>query len=387
VRVLILHSRYLSGDVSGENRVVDDEARLLADAGHDVVVRQLEPVVDTVAGRVQTAAKSIWAGRTAASVTRLVRERAVDVVHAHNLFPELSPAVLPAAERGGAAVVMTLHNYRMMCLPATLLLHGEHCERCVGRVPWQGVRHACYRGSRAGSAALATSLTLHRARGSFAAVDRYLAVSRFVRDKHVQAGVPAERIAVKENFVPPGRERAGAGETFLFLGRVVREKGLDALLAAWRAAPDLPPLLVAGDGPDAAALARQAPEHVRFLGAVPAVQVPDLLARARAVLVPSRWQEPAVPRAALEAYAAGVGVIAAATGAIPEGVDETSGVLVDMDDVGGWIEAARRLGADDESARLGAGAKALWARRYAPDVALRAIEQRYGEVRPGALSA
>jgi glycosyltransferase involved in cell wall biosynthesis len=126
---------------------------------------------------------------------------------------------------------------------------------------------------------------------------------------------------------------------------------------------------------------------VRFLGAVPAAQVPDLLARARAVLVPSRWQEPAVPRAALEAYAAGVGVIAAATGAIPEGVDETSGVLVDMDDVGGWIEAARRLRADEESARLGAGAKALWARRYAPDVALRAIEQRYGEVRPGALSA
>jgi glycosyltransferase involved in cell wall biosynthesis len=387
VRVLILHSRYLSGDVSGENRVVDDEARLLADAGHDVLVRLLEPAVDTVADRVATAAKSIWAGRTAASVTRLVRDRGVDVVHAHNLFPELSPAVLPAAKRGGAAVVMTLHNYRMMCLPATLLLDGEHCERCVGRVPWPGVRHACYRGSRAGSAVLATSLTLHRTRGSFDAVDRYLAVSGYVRDKHVRAGVPADRIVVKENFVPAARERAGAGETFLFLGRVAREKGLDTLLAAWRAAPDLPPLVVAGDGPDAAALARQAPEHVRFLGAVPAADVPELLASARAVLVPSRWQEPAVPRAALEAYAAGVGVIAAATGALPEGVDDASGVLVDMDDLGAWVAAARRLAADAESLRLGSGAKALWARRFAPDVALRAIEERYGEVRAGALSA
>jgi glycosyltransferase involved in cell wall biosynthesis len=126
---------------------------------------------------------------------------------------------------------------------------------------------------------------------------------------------------------------------------------------------------------------------VRFLGAVPAAEVPDLLARARAVLVPSRWQEPAVPRAALEAYAAGVGVIAATTGALPEGVDDASGVLVDMEDVGAWVAAARRLQADEESLRLGVGAKALWTRRFAPDVALRAIEARYEEVRAGALSA
>jgi len=388
VRVLILHSRYLSGDVSGENRVVDDEARLLADAGHDVTVRQLAPAVDSLADRVATAGRSVWARRVAASVTRLVRDRRIDIVHVHNLFPELSPAVLPAARRGGASVVMTLHNYRSMCLPATLLRDGRPCERCVGHVPWQGVRFACYRDSRAGSAALAASLTLHRALGSFEAVDRYLAVSGFVRAKHVEAGFFPARIAVKENFVPAGPVRSGAGDHFLFLGRVAREKGLDTLLAAWRAAPDLPPLVVAGDGPDADALRSSAPAGVRFRGSVPAADVAPLIAAARAVLVPSRWQEPAVPRAVLEAYAAGVGVVASATGALPEGVEsDTSGVLVAPEDVSAWVDALRRLGADEESSRLGAGARDLWTRRFSPDVALRAIEEQYEGVRAGALSA
>jgi glycosyltransferase involved in cell wall biosynthesis len=381
VRVLILHSRYLSGDVSGENRVVDDEARLLREGGHDVTVQQITPSVDRVRDRLATAAKSIWARRIASNVTRLVRRERVEVVHVHNLFPELSPLVLTAARQGGAAVVMTLHNYRAMCLPATLLRDGVSCELCVGHLPWRGVQHACYRGSVAGSASLATSLALHRARGSFDAVDRYLAVSGYVRDKHIEAGVPDEKIVVKENFTHPTTARSGSGEHYLFLGRLAREKGLDTLLAVWRDAADLAPLLVAGTGPEGADLARSAPQGVRFLGSVPAEQVPTLIANARAVLVPSRWYEPAVPRAVLEAYATGVGVVASAIGGLPEGVrDGESGLLVPPQDTVAWVSTLRRLEADEETERLGRGAKELWRTRYAPDVGLRCLEDAYESV-------
>lgn len=381
MRILILHSRYLSGDVSGENRVVRDEADLLSAAGHEVTLRQLSPTVDSIGGRVAAAARSIWARGVAAGLAQEVRRDRVDVVHVHNLFPELSPAVLPAAKRGGAAVVMTLHNYRAMCLPATLLRDGAPCEACVGRIPWRGVRHACYRGSTAGSAVLATSLAVHRAWGSFGAVDRYLAVSSFVRDKHIVAGLPAGKIGVKENFAGPAAARTGSGDHYLFLGRLAPEKGLDILLGAWRTDPGLAPLLVAGEGPERDRLAAEAPEGVRFLGSVPPDQVRSLIARARAVLVPSRWDEPAVPRAVLEAYAGGVGVVASAVGGIPEGVrDGESGLLVSPGDVSAWVAALRRVEIDDEAQRLGVGARATWRMRYAPDVGLRALEEAYAAV-------
>lgn len=380
MRILILHSRYLSGDVSGENRVVHDEARLLTEAGHEVLLREPSPSVEGLRAQATTAATSVWARRIADEVTATVRRRAVDVVHVHNLFPELSPRVLPAAKRGGAAVVMTLHNFRLMCLPATLERDGRACELCVGRVPWRGVRYGCYRGSRAGSAALATSLTLHRAVGTFAAVDRFLAVSGYVRRRHLGAGIDPARVGVKENFVWPQPARQGAGGPFLFLGRLTPEKGLNTLFGAWRAAPDLGELVVAGDGPDLERLRGSAPAGVRVLGAVPADEVPALVAGAAAVVVPSRWPEPAVPRAVLEAYAAGVGVVAAAVGGIPEGVrDGETGVLVPTHDADAWIDALRRVRRDGEATRLGDGALALWRERYGPEAGLRALERAYEE--------
>ncbi len=88
-----------------------------------------------------------------------------------------------------------------------------------------------------------------------------------------------------------------------------------------------------------------------------------------------------MPRAVLEAYAAGVGVVASAVGGLPEGVrDDESGSLVPPEDVGAWISALQRLSSDAEARRLGQGAADLWRMRYAPDVGLRALEDVYGAV-------
>ena len=140
-------------------------------------------------------------------------------------LPRALPAVLRAA-RGSAPLVMTLHNYRLICLPATLLRDGRICEDCLGRVPWRGIAHACYRDSTVGSTVLATSLTLHRRLGTFDRVDLFLAVSQFVRAKHIAAGFDPNRIVVKPNFAWPGERRAGPGDYFLFTGRLSEEKGV-----------------------------------------------------------------------------------------------------------------------------------------------------------------
>lgn len=377
MRVLIIHSRYLSGPASGENAVVRDEARLLTQAGHRVEVWEPTPRRVNGIGLLGTGIHATWSPEAVARVRRMAHEMSAEVVHIHNLFPTLSPAVLRAATDQGAAPVMTLHNYRLMCLPSTFLRDGGICEDCLGRTPWPGVIHRCYRGSLLGSAAMAASLSVHRALRTFERIALYLPVSEFVRRKYVEAGFPPERLRVKSNFAWPTARREGPGDHFLFLGRLSPEKGLQTLVSAWRNTPAK--LLVVGDGPEASGLRAAAGPNVEFAGPVPQTQVAEILRGARALFLPSIWYE-AQPRVILEAYAAGVPVVASRIGGLPDLVVEGgSGLLVPPNDPDAWARAAERLLDDQETERFGAGAYRLWEERYSPERAIGDLEDAYGE--------
>ena len=136
MRILILHSRYRSGPASGENRVVDDEARLLSEAGHQVDVFAPEVGQPSTLQMIKAGLGAIWSREAVAEVRRRVERRKPDIVHCHNLFPALSPAVLRATDE--VPLLVTLHNYRFLCLPATFLRDGEVCEDCLGRLPVAG---------------------------------------------------------------------------------------------------------------------------------------------------------------------------------------------------------------------------------------------------------
>jgi glycosyltransferase involved in cell wall biosynthesis len=271
---------------------------------------------------------------------------------------------------------MTLHNFRLACLAATMLRDGLPCQSCLGRPPWRGVAHGCYRDSRAASAVLAGSLRTHRALGSFDRVTLFAAVSQFVRDKLVEGGLDPERVRVRHNFSWPMRRRTGAGSTFLVLGRLSPEKGIDTVLGAWNGHGRL---VIAGDGPERARLTALAPAGVEFLGAVKADAVPALLTNARALLLPSRCYEGS-PRAVVEALAAGVPVIASDIGGLPEHVEDgVNGLLVPPDDVDAWAEAIDRLRDDDVSMELGEGAYRRWRAEFSPEVALESLLAVYRE--------
>ena len=373
MRILILHSRYLSGWASGENSVVRDEERLLSEAGHEVVTWTPEPGPEFTQARLGS--RTIWSPAALRHVRGLIGRHRPQILHCHNLFPMLSPAVLRAAKDGDSRVVVTLHNYRMFCLPATCVRDGEICELCLGRLPWRGVVFRCYRGSLPGSGALAVSLSLHRAIGSFDQVSLFLPVSRFVRDKHVQAGFAFDRMHIKPNFCWPRPRRSGAGEYFLYVGRLSAEKDVRALLEAWRSIRA--PLILVGDGPDRHALEAIAPPDAEFRGTVTPEEVSELLKRARAVMVPTRTYEGA-PRSVIEAYATGVPVIATDLGALPEMIENgVSGMLVPSGRADEWVEAVEILMDDQTSARLGDGAFDRWARLHNPDKGLAELERAY----------
>jgi glycosyltransferase involved in cell wall biosynthesis len=218
-------------------------------------------------------------------------------------------------------------------------------------------------------------LVLHRQAGTFAGVQLFLAVSQFVRQKHIDAGWPPERVVLKQNFSWPAPGREPPGDYFLYMGRLSPEKGLSRLLRVWRQVPAK--LVVAGTGPLEDELRAVAPPQVEFRGFLPPQDLQPVLARARAVVLPSICYE-AQPRSVLEAYANAVPVIAHRLGGLPEVVsDGETGLLVDPDDEDGWVHAAHRLLDDREVEPMKEAAYRRWRDDHSPERALQFLEAAY----------
>lgn len=376
IRILFVHNAYQHR--GGEDTVVEAEIALLRAHGH--AVETYARSNDEVGGMssLALARQTLWSDRTPHDLAALVGRFRPDVIHAHNTFPLISPSLYWAAARAGVPVVQTLHNFRLMCLNALFLREGRVCEDCMGRLPWRGVERACYRESRAASAALAGMLTLHRGLGTYRnKVARYIALNEFCRSKFIEGGLPAERVVVKPNFVdfaaPDPEPRTG----LLFVGRLSVEKGVATLAEAMRRLPGAG-LRVAGDGPEAGLL--DGMEGVNRLGSQPGDAVRREMSRALALVVPSIWYEN-FPRTIVEAFAAGLPVIASRIGALAEIVsDGKTGLLFEPGNPADLAEKmAWALAHPGEMAAMGRNARAQYEAEFSPGVNYRRLMEIYGE--------
>lgn len=250
MRILMAHCRYqIRG---GEDECYEAEQRLLRAAGVEVDTYEDDNRRIEQLGPLRAACDTVWSTSAYRAIRARLHEKHYDIVHVHNFFPLISPAVYYAAQAEGCSVVQTLHNYRLSCPAAIFYRDGRVCEDCLGKaIPWPGVLHGCYRGSRAGTATIAAMLGVHRLLGTWQRkVDLYIALNEFMRRKAIAGGLPAERIVVKPNFVgsDPGAGE-GQGGFALFTARLNPEKGVAELLAAWRRLGRRIPLKIMGDGP------------------------------------------------------------------------------------------------------------------------------------------
>ncbi|HTE58704.1 MAG TPA: glycosyltransferase family 4 protein, partial [Solirubrobacteraceae bacterium] len=291
-------------------------------------------------------------------------------------------------------VVLHLHNYRLVCAVGTCFTRGEDCTRCHGRNTLPGVRLNCRGGSRAESAAYGAGLALWQRKLADSA-DAFVVPSAFALHRLESLGAPlggrAHAIpSVQRAFAD--RSRAAAGEYALYAGRLSAEKGVADAIAACRLAGV--PLVVAGDGPQAAALraahdraatappggfdpagergtAHGAAPPVRFVGRVDPAELARLRAGAALALVPSRYEE-ILPLAALEAMAAGLPVVASRAGGLAEIVPAAG--LHPPGDVEAMAERIRALWRD---AAAGEAALATARERTAPAVIAAALRPLY----------
>ena len=384
MRVLQAHNLYRQP--GGEDAVLANEQALLAGHGHEM---RLFSVSNEDAAGPWATARAAWLAPyspgSREAMAREIAEFAPDVVHVHNFYPLLTPSIYDACRAAGVPVVQTLHNYRTVCANALLMREGRPCEDCIGGSPWQAVLHGCYRESRPASVALARMIATHRRRGIWRTkVDRFIALTEFSKSRFTNAGFPAERIAVKPNFVEdryatPGEDaRQGA----LFVGRLSVEKGISTLMRAWEGL-DVP-LRVAGDGPLYDTVRSAATAEIYVLGRTAPETVAGEMARAAFLVQPSECYEN-FPMTIAEAYCRGLPVIASRLGAMAEIVEDGNTGLHftpgDAADLAAKIRWARAH--PDAMRRMGANARRVYEKKYTPEINYRQLLAIYENVVEG----
>jgi glycosyltransferase involved in cell wall biosynthesis len=321
-----------------------------------------------------------WARDTRREIASLLHKQKPDLVHVHNTFLMVSPSIYSACREAHIPVVQTLHNYRLLCPVAIFFRRGRACEECLEHGLWRGVLHGCYRHSRAETSAVALMLAVHRWLGTWTwGVNCFIALTGFSRQKFIEGGIPAEKIAVKPNFVYPdpmavnhqssiANHKSPQGSA-LFVGRLSPEKGVVTLLAAWQRLQVRIPLRIIGGGPERVFLEARAKQmelsEVRFIGHLPRDEVIAALKGAWCLVFTSQWYEN-FPVTIVEALACGVPLICSRLGAMEEMVaDGRTGLHFapgDADDLAAKVEWG--WSHPEEMAAMGRAARAEFEAKY-----------------------
>jgi glycosyltransferase involved in cell wall biosynthesis len=344
---------------------------------------ELEPPPRGLAG-LGAAARMVWSPSSARGMQWALEAFRPDVVHCHNIYHQLSPAILAPVRRAGVRCVMTLHDYKLACPSYQMLDHGRLCDACVEGSALQALRHRCKGGSLGASAALALESSLHRLTGAYDAVDVFISPSRFLADVMLRAGVPQDRLRVVNHFVEPGEPVAAADarSSVVVAGRLSHEKGVDTLVRSLALTRSDVHLDVAGDGPLRGELeslaAVVAPGRVTFHGRLDKDALTTLVASSLATVVPSRWHENQ-PMTILESYAVGVPAVVTGLGGMPELVrDGQDGLVVPAEEPAALARALDRLVRDPRQARrMGESGRQRLSRDFDPALHLRRVAAAY----------
>jgi len=368
MKILLAHNFY--GQPGGEDTVFNAEKALLREKGHEILEYTADNKTIKTGSQLSVALQCVWSAPSYSRMLPLIREFKPDVVHFHNTFPLISPSAYYACKKASVPVVQTLHNYRLLCPNAMFYRNGGVCEDCLGKLPWRGVLHACYRKSTMASAAVATMLAVHRLLKTWQKkVDAYITLTEFAREKFIEGGLPAEKIHVKPNFVhsDPGTRENG-GSYALYVGRLSPEKGVKVMLDAWERTEGVP-LRIVGDGPLRDEVSRVAGKRgaggIEVLGRLSKDAVIEQMKGASFLVFPSLWYE-MFGMVVAEAYACGVPVIAPKLGPMEAIVEDgVTGLHFSAGDAGSLAAVVRYAWENsDKIRRMDGNARKTFEEKY-----------------------
>lgn len=324
----------------GSEAVFFSEKEMLEDSGHHVIpfsmhskfnqespyakyfVSEVDYNKGGLENRFSSASKIIYSFDARKKMKTLLDECKPDLSHFHIFQHQISPSVFGPLREKGVPIILTLHDLKPICPNYKDYVNGKVCEACKGRKFYNCFLKKCTKGSLLGSFINTIEMYFHYAMGYYQNVDRYIAVSRFYKQKMVEAGFPDEQIDYLPNFIDVHAYDPYAVDKgyILYFGRLSEEKGVSTFLNAAMLNRSIPHYIV-GTGPEEEDLKKKAVvnnlKNVHFLGFKQGEDLKKLLSKSTCVVIPSEWYENS-PMSVLEAFAAGRPVIGSDIGGIPE---------------------------------------------------------------------
>lgn len=330
MKVLIVHNKYkIAG---GEDIQTNEEYQLLKHYGVDVELFFVSNnEVDNI-NPLRLAYNTIWSSKYYKLLLEKIRKNKYDIVHVQNFFPLLSPSIFHAAKKAGTKVIMTAHNYRLICPNALMFVDNKICNACVGKsIPYPAIFKRCYRDSFSATSITVSMLGIHNLINTWKTkIDGIICISDFVKKQLVSGGFEEKKLHLKYNFVSSVVEPSFVHEDYyIFVGRTSDQKGIQPLLEVFEKIQKK--LIIVGEGPLDEKIQEVASKNsnIEFLGKLSLEQTYQKIAKAKAIVVPSQSNEP-FGRTIAEAFAHGTPVIGSALGGITELVkDGKNGYLFD----------------------------------------------------------
>lgn len=358
----ILHINNFNYMRGGSEKVFFETQTLLADAGHTTIpfVAQADdnlaspyssyfpPAINNDGLGIRDIPGYIHNRHAASALDKLLSEQGpIDIAHLHIYYGRLTASILPVLRKHRIPVVQTLHEYKLACPTYTLERNGTLCDDCIHGSTLNLLKHRCKNGSFAHSAVVLAEHWLSRLQGAIHLVDHFICISDFQLEVMKRAGIPAEKMTRLHNFVNVDEFHpvaAGQKEDYLlYFGRIEQLKGVPTLVEAAKRTGSK--LKIAGTGSWEPQLksAIQGHENIEALGFVGGSDLNRLVAKAKAVIVPSEWHEP-FGLTVIEAKASGTPVIASNRGGIPELIDSgVDGLLFEAGNIDDLASAIQKL--------------------------------------------
>ena len=299
-------------------------------------------------------------------LNRLVKKKKPDIAHLHNIYHQITPAIISLLKKSGIKTILSLHDYKLLCPVYNMLQHGKICRKCQGSKFWHVVSGRCESRSVGRSMLLAVEAYWHYWARSYEGIDLFLAPSKFMATMMARYRLPPSKIRVLPNGVDCEQvvPSIGDGHYALFVGRISREKGVALLLEAFQQLGWPVPLKVVGVGPLFEQYRKQYPQ-VEFAGYQTGKELEKIFRQASFVIVPSSWYENC-SMVVLEAMVHGKPVIGSRIGGIPEQIeDQVTGLLFTCGDLRELMEKINLLVKNNDLRRqLGLRARKKVEREY-----------------------
>ncbi len=371
MKILLVHNDY--GKYSGEEAVIDKMTVMLGGFGHEVcqLRRSTKDARENIGGKVKGFVSGIYCPSGVKAMREAIMRERPDVVNVHNLYPFISPAALRECRKAGVPVVMTVHNFRLICPTGLFMRNGAPCELCLTKGnEWNCIRHNCEHSLMKSIGYAARNTVARLCKYYMNCVDCFACITAFQRKKLIEAGFPAEKIIVIPNSIDLlKQETITDGNYVAFSGRISQEKGVDLIIDVAKKHPEIK-FKLAGAVRDSE-IVENLPGNVELAGYLSGRALEEFYNNASFFVMASRWYE-GFPMSILEAARYGKPMIGPDHGGFPEiighGADSIGRLFV-PDSAESLERQITELWAQPEEVRiLGLRAYEKLRREYSTDV-------------------